>query len=88
MHLLGAGLGIRLLPPAAFRYELWSFSYRCGRILLENRYAADLVYADAMELYRSYKCGNHALVRVFLDFQQIVKFRYEGSDEGHNESQW
>ena len=77
VHLLGAGLGIRLLPQAAFRYELWSFSFRCGRILLEHRYANDLVYADAMELYRSYKCGNHALVRAFADFPQIVKFSYD-----------
>lgn len=83
----GNGTGIKLLPPAAFRYELWSFGFRCGRILLENCYANDLVYDDAMELYRSYKYGNHALVRVFADFQQIVKFRYGGSDD-KDECRW
>ena len=77
VHLLEAGLRIRLLPPAALRYELWSFSFRCGRILLEHRYAGGLVYDDAVDLYRSYKGGNHALVRAFSDFQQIVKFSYD-----------
>jgi hypothetical protein len=82
VRLLTAGrVPLRFLPPAEFRYELWSFRFARGEIELEHRYIRGLSYGEALCIYRGYGHGNYALVRVFAEAREIMKFKFEG---GHD----